>query len=100
MNIYLLHQNKREGYDTYDSCVVVAESEEAARLINPDGWTRWDGSRWIDIRQHADYATSNWIDNANRRSWGIPDDVEVELVGVATPDSVAGRVICASFNAG
>lgn len=33
MNLYLLKQEINTGYDTYDSCVVAAESEEDARVI-------------------------------------------------------------------
>lgn len=36
-NLYLLSRKKRGGYGTYDSCVVVAASEEEALRIHPDG---------------------------------------------------------------
>ncbi len=36
MNIYLLSQSEKHGYDTYNCCVVAAESEEEARKIHPD----------------------------------------------------------------
>lgn len=35
MNIYLISQTENDGYDTYDSCVVVAENEDMARRITP-----------------------------------------------------------------
>ena len=35
MNLYLISQNRNNGYDTYDSAVVAAESEEKARMIRP-----------------------------------------------------------------
>lgn len=31
MNIYLLEQNVNNDYDTYDSCVVIAETENHAK---------------------------------------------------------------------
>jgi hypothetical protein len=34
MLIYLLSQNKVRGYDTFDSCVVVADNEEAVVIID------------------------------------------------------------------
>lgn len=37
MKIYLLEQNVNNDYDTYDSCVVCAETEEDAKTIHPDG---------------------------------------------------------------
>ena len=82
MNLYLLMQNVTMGYDTYDSVVVAAETEEEARLIHPE----------------------NWSDNPwNRRyahSWAIsPEDVTVELLGVAV-EGIEKGVILSSFNAG
>ena len=35
MNIYLISQTIVEGYDSYDSAVVVAETEDDARSIHP-----------------------------------------------------------------
>jgi hypothetical protein len=76
--LYKLTQDDRTGYDTYDSCVVAAESKEAARQFNPDG--EWD----------AEWAMA-WASS--------PDLVTVQLLGVADPSIEAG-IILASFNAG
>ena len=35
MKLWLISQTENEGYDTYDSAVVAAETENAARLIHP-----------------------------------------------------------------
>ena len=35
MNIYLLSQSKNTGYDTWDSCVVIAKDEDEARMTHP-----------------------------------------------------------------
>jgi len=75
--IYVLSQNQNRGYDTYDSCIVVATSEEEARTINPNG-------DWCDYR-------SSWC-----RS---PDQVKVERIGIAKPSMKTG-IVLASFNAG
>jgi hypothetical protein len=75
MKLYLLSQGENNGYDTYDSMVVAAESEDAARQMHPGnewGWNVWANS---------------------------PEQVDVEYLGEAAPESEAG-VICASFNAG
>ena len=41
MNIYLITAKNHGGYDTYDSAVVVAESEDAARVTSPSDYYRW-----------------------------------------------------------
>ena len=78
MNLYLLSQNQRNGYDTFDSLVVAAYSEEQARLIGPSPDYKWEYGR----------------------VWAYePDAVKVTLIGVAAPDVRKG-VVLASFNAG
>lgn len=74
MHLYLISQQTNNGYDTYDSAVVAAESEEAARSIHP-GNSQWDEGTWC-----------------------AKEDVAVRLIGTAA-DDVSG-VLCASFNAG
>ena len=73
LKIYYCTQSQVNGYDTYDSCVVIAKDEESARNMNPGSW----GSTWC-------------------RS---PNDVQVELIGKAVPGQTEGVVI-SSFNAG
>lgn len=79
MNIYLLSQHDRKGYDTYDSCVVYAESEELAQLIMPDGYATFGG--WLNT----------WASS--------PENVDVTYIGKAFEGAQAG-VVLASFNAG
>lgn len=74
MNLYLLTQDENTGYDTYDSCVVVANNEEEARIISP---SRFDN-----------------------RTWTSSENVKVLLIGKAHKDMILGKVVCASFNAG
>lgn len=79
MNLYLISQDVNNSYDTYDSAVVAAESEEAARKIRPgEDELRPDARDW---------------------TWTKPENVTVKLIGVADEGIEAG-VICASFNAG
>jgi len=74
MNIYHISQSVNRGYDTYDSAVVTAESEEDARQMYPGG-------------EKSIYDFNDWCK---------PNDVEVELVGTITINE--SKVICASFN--
>jgi hypothetical protein len=78
MKLYRISQTQNPNYDTYDSAIVCADSEEQARNINPEG-DRW-GERW-----------SAWCKT--------PDDVSVELIGTALDDAEPG-IVLASFNAG
>ncbi|AQG98640.1 hypothetical protein A9R05_07435 [Burkholderia sp. KK1] len=78
MNLYLIAQEQMTGYDTFDSAVVAAESEDDARLIHP--YFRDD-----------DWDITVWCTG--------PEHVEVKFLGVADP-SIPRGVICASFNAG
>lgn len=79
MNLYLIEGGSGD-YDTYDSAVVAAPDDDAARCWHPRGH-QWSGS-YMD-----------------RMSWSRPDQVTVTLIGTAKPSTDAG-VICASFNAG
>ena len=79
MNLYLISQDVISGYNAYDSAVVAAVSEDAARSIHP-GEYAWDGKATM-------YGT-----------WCAKEDVTVRLIGTAA-DNVSG-VVCASFCAG
>ncbi len=90
MNIYKISQTKAFSYDTYDSAVVLAETEEQARRIHPGGtsYQNEDGLRW-------------WEAQDDHVSW-IPvlESVEVFYLGKYTGRPLASNIICASFNAG
>lgn len=88
MYLYRLSQSVARGYDTYDSCVVAAESEDDARLIHP--------SCYIDLGDLDSDCFPRYCDTwANR-----PSDVTVKLIGTAIDGTEPNSVICASFNAG
>lgn len=76
MKIWLISSSV-SGYDTYDSAVVVAETEELARNIHPSGRDNWDSYSWENS----------------------PDKVDVEYLGDAVEGSSEG-LVCNSFNAG
>lgn len=79
--LYLLEQSVNNDYDTYDSCIVAAETEEEARHIRP-----YLSGDWND-----DYPFTSWVKD--------PKDVTVKYIGKASKDIKKG-VILASFNAG
>ena len=82
MKLYLLTQNENTANGTFDSCVVVASSEEEARHVHPMG--DWDR---VDVWTYT------------------PEDVEVNYLGEAREDLEkigfalnVNNVICSSFS--
>lgn len=94
-NLYLIQTNEEyTGYDTYDSAVVCAKSEEQARLIHPDGFSLFTNGRFVD-KENGYFSHSSDFDG-----WVHPNVVQVTLIGVAADYIQPGTVVCASFNAG
>jgi hypothetical protein len=91
--LYLLTQDFNRGYDTFDSCVVCADSEEAAKKIHPYGYIYVES----ELCEEDDYTSRcGWGDN----DWAFrPEQVTVVRIGVADEPTAIG-VVCASFNAG
>ena len=87
MKLFLLTSLEKFNYDTYDSCVVCAESEEAAIEIHPNHDT-----------------IKEWIkDGADLKSW-VPYEqrhkkILVKYLGKASSEIEKG-VVLASYNAG
>ena len=81
MNLYLLKQDANMDWDTYDSAIVCAESEEEAIKIHPNGDVFNGEWKW----------NNNWAKN--------PSQVRCQKIGVAD-GSVEKGVVLASFNAG
>lgn len=84
MKLWLLSQQEVNDYDTYDSCVVCAATEEEAREMRPDSCNGFS----------LDWTKDNWPDWATQK-----ESVKVEYLGTAARGSKR-RMICASFNAG
>lgn len=80
MNIYRIFQTINNGYDTYDSAIVIANNADEAKSLHPNG---------------RDVVT----DNSNSGSWCELKDVKVELIGQTNPYKTT-CIILASFNAG
>ena len=75
MLIYKLSQDSVRGYDTYDSCVVIAPTEEKAKEIS--------------IRELNRYSSKCWVNN--------PNLIKAELIGGS---SLPEQLVLSSFNAG
>ena len=80
MNIYLIEQNTNNNYDTFDSAVVAASTEDEARLIHPSEIENWDGK------------------SDKYGPWVNSEMVTVTLIGLAVNNKKG--VLLASFNAG
>lgn len=85
MNLYLIRQEINNNYDTYDSAIVCAECRETAQKIHPGYGLEATQKDWND--QYGSWCSS-------------PDQVSVELIGLAEPHVRPNSVILASFNAG
>lgn len=85
MNIYLVSQDYNNGYDTYDSMVVVATTAEDAKKMHPS-----KNETWLD--EESSYFDT-WVPPEK-----VQECVKVEKIGFA--DNCKQEVILASFNAG
>jgi hypothetical protein len=81
MKLFLISHELRLEYEFYDSAVVAAKDEDAARVMHPDT---------SNINQTLKTGLAqDWVDSY--------DQVNVLYLGEAAPGIAAG-VICASFN--
>lgn len=83
MKLWLIRQDTNTNYDTYDSAVVAALTEDDARHTHPSRgpWNREPVSNW-DVD-----------------TWTLPENVSVQEIGIA-PSKTEPGVILASFEAG
>lgn len=93
LKIYLLTQNEVRGWDTYDSCVVIAANEEEAKKIHPGNFKVWNPNAncftWPGENER-DYLV-DWPNDL--------DAITATYLGEAKLGSEPGRV-CSSFKAG
>ena len=82
MKLYKIYQNVNSGYDTYDSAIVAANSENEARNINVNTSFLYDDDEYW--RYHG---------------WCKPEHVKVDYIGEAVDGTELG-IILSSFNAG
>ena len=100
MKLFLISQDKNEGYDTYDSAVVVAESEKEAREVHPSSYvTHVSNSKWMGtysggIEKGQEY------DQDDSYDWVPFKDIDcIDVKYLGETDKEKGLVL-ASFNAG
>ena len=87
MKLWLISQNDRDGYDTYDRAVVAATTAEDAAKIHPNGYSSYQPGGESDWPS----TYGSWCESADR--------VTVRYLG-ESGDGMEPGVICASFNAG
>ena len=97
MKLWLISQSRNNGWDTYDSAVVAAETEAEARHIHPQSDVFWKKEPlkpgWFINGLYG--ATYGYDDT----SWVLPVDVTVEYLGT-TERELPSPVVCSSFNRG
>lgn len=95
MNIYRVSQSINRSYDTFDSFICYAESEEQARKMSPSGRYKWSDTGWVgeDGTMLNERWGTEWV-NSNQI-----DEVMVEYIG-ENPLVTEPSVILGSFNAG
>lgn len=88
MKLWLLTQTAVDGYDTFDSCVVIAPNADAARSIGPSGRPIDPTNKYPSWALRAEDVTATYLGE-------FQGDVSVlATLGDSLP------VVCASFNAG
>ena len=93
--LWYLAQSEKDGYDTYDSCVVCAPSKEEAVKYTPEGYN------WDEDEKYWRYpwGTNDKVDTRYMSWASYLDNIECTYLGVADGKLPLGIVI-ASFNAG
>ena len=87
----MIYQTINNGYDTYDSAIVVAEDEEQAIRIHPTSYIEWKGNITVykDINERC-----------HNESWAELDKIQVEYLGIADKKYTEPTLILSSYNAG
>ena len=86
MNLYLITRNDDADYDEYDSAVVAAPDEEAAKDLIERNSKYWTNTTWK-------YVAKGLVEEHTKL------DITIELIGTAIDEMQYGIVV-ASFNAG
>lgn len=94
--LWLIQQDRNNGYDTFDSAIVCAKSAVAAKHISPSQFDYWYNNAW-----YFKYTDGHVEDiPSGGDTWTHPDYVIVTCIGEANAKVKEGEVVCASFNAG
>jgi hypothetical protein len=100
MNIYKVERTDSVDWDEFSGMVVVAASEDAARLLHPGLCNKSDSGEVLDCMKES-LEEFEWGAKRYHGSWVLLKDVHtlrVTLVGTAHTASAA--VILADYNAG
>lgn len=95
MKLYKLSQTVNNGYATYSSAVVCADSEDEARKMHPNNEWYWNDGKWFFKNDNSGHE----IDEVYYTSWVDADNldaIEVEYLGEAD-SSVKPGVVIASY---
>lgn len=97
MNIYKISQELNKGDDTYDAAVVIAASEDEARLIHPAHGTLLNATYTL-IEGVFYIKLAHWPHSVKSSDWCKVEDVQVEFIGNAGGKYTKPQVICNSYN--
>ena len=108
MNIYLLEQKENTGYNTFSSCIVIAENEEKAKEIHPASNSEniiIESNEWYidedllkkhfpDIKERINHLSLafGWVGYADRNK------ITVKKLGVSNVEKHG--VVLSSYHAG
>lgn len=99
--LWKLSQDENNGYETFDSAVVVAADPVSATLIHPARFSD-TGEAVFTFDKVSECWRSTYDDRpeVDHGGWCRPNDVKVVCVGEAASFLEVGSVICSSYNAG
>ena len=99
--LWKLSQDENNGYETFDSAVVVAADPVSATLIHPARFSD-TGEAVFTFDKVSECWRSTYDDRpeVDHGGWCRPNDVKVVCVGEAASFLEAGSVVCSSYNAG
>ena len=102
--IYKLSQEVNEGWETFDSMVIIADCEKEAILLSYESAymlrakiMEQDLNRYIKMEEP--FKRYKYLERVTS-SWAFEEDILVEYLGKANSNLTESQVICASFNAG
>lgn len=101
MKLWLLEQTINKNWDTFDSAVVVAETEDEARKIHPMNHKDYNNLASIVWKNNSWYYINELGYNAYwNMCWVDPHEVIVTYIGEASDKFKSGDIVCSSFIAG
>ena len=102
-NIYKLSQEVNTGWDTYDSMVIIADSEKEAILLSYEETYMLKNTvkYYLNfyIKMEEPFSDYEYIVKKTS-SWAFEKDIKIEYLGQADSNITESQVICTSFNAG